>query len=110
MSPGRCRPAKSADRPLVSLRANGSLLHPTIRADGKAVQARFGSFSMVKLLGAMAALMSEAVAGEHSGEAIRLVAEPVEEGVRVKVVGAPQHDLEATFSLEVTGARNQSRH
>ena len=65
---------------------------------------------MLKLLGAMAALMSGAVAGEPSREPIMLVAEPVEEGVRVKVVGAPQHDLEATFSLEVTGAGNQSRH
>lgn len=65
---------------------------------------------MLKLLGAMAALMSGAVAGEQSREPIMLVAEPADEGVRLKVVGAAQRDLEATFSLEVTGAGNRSRH
>jgi hypothetical protein len=65
---------------------------------------------MLKLLGVLAA-MTSITGGEATGAApIYLVAEPADEGVRFRVVGAPQSDLDASFSLEVSGGGNRSVH
>jgi hypothetical protein len=56
----------------------------------------------------MAAMMASASAGAEAP--IYLVTEPAEQGIRIKVVGAPKADIDATFALEVVGSGNQSRH
>jgi hypothetical protein len=63
-------------------------------------------------MGVFAAMMSPvpAEAGAAGSTPIYLVAEPLPEGVRIKVMGASERDYEATFSLEVMGGGNQSRH
>ena len=52
-----------------------------------------------------------ALASGGAGPApINLVAEPVDGGVRVRVVGSSSADFDAIFSLEVEGGGNVSRH
>ncbi len=41
---------------------------------------------------------------------VRLVVEPLSEGVRFKVLGSSKELYEVTFSLEVLSGGNQSRH
>ncbi len=41
---------------------------------------------------------------------VRLVVEPLAEGIRFKVLGSSQEPYQATFSLEVLSGGNQSRH
>jgi hypothetical protein len=67
---------------------------------------------MFKLLGAMAAMITSAAGGASEAPAspIYLVAEAAEQGVRVTVVGASAADLDASFTLEVVGNGNRSRH
>ena len=67
---------------------------------------------MLKLLGAMAAMMSS-VGGVAEGgamEPIHVVAEPMAQGIRLQVIGASSGAYEASFSLEVTGGGNRSLH
>lgn len=66
---------------------------------------------MFKILGAFAAMMSSVGATPAAQTApIYLVAEPAEEGVRVKVLGASPSHYEAVFSLEVSSNGNRSLH
>ncbi len=67
---------------------------------------------MFKLLGAMAAMIASAAGGvgEAPASPIYLVTEPAEQGVRVMVIGASSGDFAATFTLDVVGSGNRSRH
>ena len=66
---------------------------------------------MLKIIGAIAAMMTSAAGAEPNPPGpIYLVAEPAEQGVRVKVLGSPTGSYEAVFSLEVTSNGNRSVH
>lgn len=53
------------------------------------------------------ALLAAMIAAEPP---IRLLAEPVPQGVRIQVVGAADADMAASFTLEVDGDGNRSVH
>ncbi len=68
---------------------------------------------MLKVLGALAAMISSlsGQAGPSGGrEPIRIIAEPADGGVRVRVVGSASAPYAASFSLEVTSRANRSVH
>lgn len=69
-------------------------------------------FEFLKLSGAAAAMMASAgtLGDEPANAPIYLVTESVQEGLRVRVMGASGARLEASFSLEVTGNGNRSLH
>jgi hypothetical protein len=58
----------------------------------------------------MLAGMTALASGGADPAPINLVAEPVDGGVRVRVVGSSSADFDAIFSLEVEGGGNVSRH
>lgn len=66
-------------------------------------------FNFHGVLAAMASLVAGG-SGQSASAPIYLTAEPVGESVRIQVVGSSDADYEATFSLEVDGGGNQSRH
>lgn len=68
---------------------------------------------MLKLLGALAGMMSSLSSNapqDRARQPIQLVAEPVDEGVRVRVVGSSHSPYAASFVLEVNGGGNRSVH
>ncbi len=68
---------------------------------------------MLKLLGALAGMMSSVsgTAGQgRAREPIQLVAEPAGEGVRVRVIGSSDAPYAANFDLEVSSGGNRSTH
>ncbi len=69
-------------------------------------------FSLFKLLSALAAMIAlpNAKTTEGARQPIYLVVEPAGSDLRFRVMGASKAEFEASFSLEVTGGGNQSRH
>lgn len=66
-------------------------------------------FTFQGVLAAMASLVA-GEGGQGAAAPINLIAEPVGESVRIQVVGASDRPYEASFSLEVEGGGNRSRH
>jgi hypothetical protein len=67
---------------------------------------------MINILGLAAVMFSALSAGNDGSEGrpIYLVTQPTAAGVKVEVVGAVTADYQATFTLEVCAAGNQSTH
>lgn|GEM_PF-7036890 len=67
----------------------------------------------MSLIGGVISMMLASIAGAGAGRGaapIYLVNERVEGGVRFQVIGAASAPYEASFSLEVNGSGNHSRH
>lgn len=62
------------------------------------------------LIAALAATTGAMGGSADDGRPVRLVAEPLAQGVRFKVLGSSKEPYEVTFSLEVLSGGNQSRH
>jgi hypothetical protein len=65
---------------------------------------------MFKLLGILAAMIAPIGSRAESQHPVRMVAEPVQQGIRIQVIGSADANFEASFVLEVASEGNRSLH
>lgn len=65
---------------------------------------------MVKLFGILAAMIASPAPPDVAAPPVRFVAESVDQGIRIQVIGAGETGYEASFELEVTSEGNRSLH
>jgi hypothetical protein len=65
---------------------------------------------MLKLIGAVMAMLATNASGGSGRAPIFLTTQPVDGGVRIEVIGAPTSEYEASFQLEVVSPSGRSQH